>query len=330
MTGLRSVITDHWTALGNARQNSGWLTSELPVLVAGMPLLCALSPERKRHLLVPVPSADYARSDTRAAAVQLLPLTLEAASVRVEYASLVLLRDDLVDIFTGLCADVVAALAAGSAEPLVVVAQVLDGWRELFRSGSQLGIEQLAGLFGELRLLNALLDRDTSLLHAWRGPLRSPHDFVLNRKAVEVKATTTSEGRSVRIHGVDQLAAPKDGDLMLQWMRLNTSDPAGRSLPEIVESTARRIERPQELLQLLARVGYFMADRHRYDGIRFVVAEEACYRVVETFPRIVASAFAGEVPAGISDVRYTLDLDLGPAPMQKDEIEEFLQAMVEK
>ncbi|MFC4067007.1 PD-(D/E)XK motif protein [Actinoplanes subglobosus] len=324
------MISDHWAALCSARHNSGWLTSEVPVLVAGMPLLCALSPERRRHLLVPVPPADYARADTRAAAVHLLPLTLEAAGVRVEYASLVLLRDDLLEIFTGLCADVVAALAVGPAEPIVVVAQVLDGWRELFRSGSQLGVEQLAGLFGELRLLNALLDRDASLLGAWRGPLRSPHDFVANRKAVEVKATTAPEGRSVRIHGLDQLAAPENGDLMLQWMRLDTSDPAGISLPEIVDSTVRRVGRPQELLQLLARVGYFTADRHIYDGVRFAVVEEACYLVVESFPRIVTSAFVDGVPVGISGVRYTLDLDVGPAPMQKEDIEQFLQVMAER
>jgi len=302
----------------------------LPVEAAGSPVLCALGPDGKRHLLVPIPPHAVVQADIRAAAVHLLPLSLQAGADPRAYANLVLLRDDLVDIFTGLCADVVAVLAVGTAEPIVVVEQVLDGWHELFRKGGQLGIEQLAGLFGELLFLNVLLDRDPRLVTAWQGPLRSPHDFVVNSWAAEVKATASAEGRTVRIHGLDQLAVPPGGGLMLRWMRLETSVAAGTSLPEIVDSTTKRVGRPREFWQLLARAGYLIADGEKYGGIRFTLVEEASYRVTEDFSRVVPSSLIGGVPVGISHLSYTLDLDLGPAPMQADEISDFLNTMARK
>jgi hypothetical protein len=327
MTVLRSIMTEHWAALSATPRGSAWLTSELPVRVADRAVLCALGPDNNRHLLIPVPSGDYVRADTRSEAVHLLPLVLQSTTQSTEYANLVLLRTDLVDIFTGLCADMMAALEARTTSPLVVVSQVLDGWRELFRSGTQLGIEQLAGLFGELTFLDLLLDLDVRLVSAWRGPLRSPHDFVVGDRAVEVKATTSSEGRSVRIHGATQLEPPMGGELVLRWMRLDTSDPAGTSVPEVAAAAARRLERPQELWHLLARSGYLMADSTKYEAIRFSVVEEACFRVTELFPRIVPSSFAGGVPTGVSDLRYTVDLSQGPPPMQKDEVTDFLRSM---
>jgi hypothetical protein len=330
MSDLRAVVRDHWTALDKAPRSTAWMTSALPVEAAGAPVMCALGPDGKRHLLVPVPPRAVVQADIRAAAVHLLPLSLQEGAVSRPYANLVLLRDDLAEIFTGLCADVVAVLAVWTAEPIVVVEQVLDGWHELFRRGSQLGIEQLAGLFGELLFLNALLDRDPRLVTAWQGPLRSPHDFVANGRAVEVKATASSEGRTVRIHGLDQLVEPPGGGLMLRWMRLETSVDSGTSLPEIVESTTKRIGRPREFWQLLARAGYLIADGERYGGIRFTLVEEAGYRVTEDFPRVVPSSFIGGVPAGISHLGYSLDLDLGPAPMQADEITDFLNTMARK
>jgi putative PD-(D/E)XK family protein DUF4420 len=330
MSDLRAVVADHWAALAAAPRSSAWLTSALPVKSAESRVLCAIGPDGNKHLLVPLSPDDAVVVDTRAAAVHLLPLLLQGGAGTGSYANLVLLREDLLDIFTGLCADVIGALAIGPANPLTAVEQVLGGWHELFRSGSHLGVEQLAGLFGELLFLNELLDRNLSLVSAWQGPLRAPHDFVSGDWATEVKATASSEGRAVRIHGLDQLTVPPDGGLMLRWTRLDTSDATGTSVPDLVESTTARIGRPRELWQLLARCGYFVADRERYGGIRFTVVEEASYRVTEEFPRIVPSSFANRVPAGVSDLRYTLDLDLAPAPMQKGEIADFMNAMARK
>jgi hypothetical protein len=330
MTDLRAVIADHWTALESAPRSRKWLTSALPVDAAGAPVLCAVGPQGNRHLLVPLPADEAVNADVRAAAVHLVPLVLESDAGPRTYANLVLLREDLADIFTALCADVIAALAAELATPLVVVSQVLDGWHELFRSGSQLGIEQLAGLFGELLFLNSLLDLDPGLIRTWQGPLRAVHDFIAGDRAVEVKASAAIEGRSVRIHGLDQLTAPPGGELMVRWMRLDTSNGAGVSLPELVESTTERVTRPRELWQLLAGAGYLMADRERYGGIRFTLAEEAGYRVDEDFPRIVPASFVDGVPTGVSAVRYTVDLDCAPPPMQIEEIADFMKAMARR
>lgn len=329
MSDLRAVVSDHWTALDSSQRGPAWLTSALPVESAGLPMLCAIGPDGNRHLLVPLPPGDRPRPDIRSAAVHLLPLTLESNSRPVHYTDLVLLRTDLAEIFTGLCADVLAALATGPTDVLLVITQVLNGWRELLRSGSQLGIEQLAGIFGELTVLNSLLDLRADLLASWKGPLHAPQDFIVGSHAIEVKATVSSEGRTVRIHGIDQLAAPSGG-LMLWWLRLSTAGVDGIALPELIESTAARVGRPQDLWQLLARSGYFMADADRYGGIRFTVLDEAHYLVGEDFPRIVSTSLTADLPAGVSDVRYAIDLNLAPAPMQREEFADFLRAMVSR
>ncbi|GIE87359.1 hypothetical protein Are01nite_38390 [Actinoplanes regularis] len=278
--------------------------------------------------MVPVPVGHHIRADTRAAAVHLLPLSLQAESGTRSYANLALHRADLSDIFTGLCADVIAALAAEPEDPLTVVGQVIDGWHELFRSGRQLGVEQLAGLYGELHFLDSLLDLDLDSVGAWHGPNRAPHDFLANGRAAEIKVTVSDEGRPARIHGIDQLVEPPGGGLMLRWMRLDTADAGGRSLPELVAAIADRVHRPREFWHLLAQAGYMIADQEKYAGVRFTVVEEASFRVSDGFPRIVPSSFSEGLPPGLSNVRYTIDLDFAPPPMQRDEVVEFMTALV--
>ncbi len=329
MSDLRTVIQDHWRALDERGRSIDWLTSALPVELES-PLLCALGPDGNRHLLVPLQPSDKLEPDVRAAAVHLVRTPLQSGSQRIEYADLVLLRPDLIEIFNGLCADVMGSLAASPSDAPATVSGILDGWHELLRSGSQLSVEQLAGLFGELTVLNTLLDLRPDCLFSWKGPRREPQDFIIGTRAVEVKATSAPDGQAVRIHGIDQLVTPVGGGLMLWWMRLDTSSMSGVSVPDRVETTAQRLPRPHELWQLLARAGYYLADRERYDNIRFSIAEQQRYLVDDDFPRIVPSSFAGGFPMGVSDVRYTVDLQSGPVAMHQDDVAQFLTEMVQQ
>jgi hypothetical protein len=322
------VIQDHWDALDAAPASSEWLTSALPVEVDGRSMLCARGPEGKRHLLTPMASADRVEVDLDAAAVHLVPVVLERGHKRVHFADLRLVRSDLEDVFTGLCAEVVAAVAASPEAAFLAVSQVLDTWRELFRSGSRLSLEAMAGLFAELSVLEQLLIRDGNSLGSWKGPFRAPQDFTSGSWAIEVKATTSAEGSSVRIHGMDQLVVKPDGGLMLWWMRLDVVNPDGRTIPEQVEVLKKYAARPQELLRLLARAGYYSADAETYGGVRFTISEQQHHRVLDDFPRIVPESFP-EPLHGISDVRYTLDLSECPALLDRGEVKSFLDRMVQ-
>lgn len=328
MNDLRSVIQDHWDALDAAPASSGWLTSALPVEVNGRSMLCARGPEGKRHLLTPVANSDRVEVDTKAAAVHFVPVALEKGRGSVHFADLRLIRSDLEDVFTGLCAEVVAAVAASPGTSLLAVSQVLDTWRELFRSGSRLSLEAMAGLFAELCVLEQLLARDGNMLASWKGPFRAPQDFKSGPWAIEVKATASTEGSSVHIHGMDQLTVTPGGGLMLWWMRLDTSSNDGRSIPEQIDVLRRRSARPQDLLRLLARVGYYAADADAYRGLRFAISAQSRLFVSDGFPRIVPDSFP-EPLRGISDVRYVLDLAECPPPMDQQEVEVFLDRMVQ-
>jgi Putative PD-(D/E)XK family member, (DUF4420) len=327
---LRKIVAEHWDAL-TAAAGPEWLTSDLPVEVAGLPVKCAVDAEGSWHLLVPVTDRDDVQPDTRAAAVHLVPRTLQDRAEPIRYADLALLRPDLREIFTGLCTDVVGALALGPADALSAVREVLNGWHELLRSGPALGPEQLAGLFGELTILNLLLDRSPDAVTMWTGPLLT-HDFSRGGLAVEVKSTISRDGRVVRINGIDQLSPPPGGELVLWWLRFDTSSSSGTSVPEIVASTAVRVGDAATLFRLLARVGYHLADAGRYGGVRFTQVEQAAYSVTGDFPRIVPASIPGGIPPGIRDLVYTVDLEATPAPVPLSTVEssEFLQMMAER
>jgi hypothetical protein len=57
-----------------------------------------------------------------------------------------------------------------------------------------------------------------------------------------------------------------------------------------------------------------------WEDEEFELIETRLHRVGEGFPRIIPALFgSGEVPDGVADVRYTIDLDLaGPAVSEPD------------
>lgn len=145
------------------------------------------------------------------------------------------------------------------------------------------------GLIGELRYLDLLLsisDDGTArarAMEAWRGFDRSTHDFVLGRRAVEVKTTlgASSTHYISSIWQVDPRRDPNgqpEQDLYLLSIGLTRASPTdgepqgvpGLSLPSMVEqilaklgpSTARGARNEiQELF--LKRVGQYGADEER-------------------------------------------------------------------
>jgi len=109
----------------------------------------------------------------------------------------------------------------------------------LFATGtSALGPSRLAGLFGELVVLERLLERRGDAANLWTGPSGHRHDFTGVTRSVEVKTSTATEGRRVRIHGLDQLEAPSGAGLDLVWVRVE-QNASGRSVPALVEDLWR-------------------------------------------------------------------------------------------
>ncbi|WP_339129549.1 PD-(D/E)XK motif protein [Streptomyces sp. f51] len=334
---LRTLVEERWTAL-EAEQTTGerrLRVAQLPFTTKGEPLTVAVDHDGHRHLLVPIHSHRKVRPGLDGPVLRLRRRILEDEQTYQAYADLACLRDDLSDLFTELCVDVLGATDELPDNQIKALYRVLDRWKALFKTqGTPLGPDQLAGLFGELVVLNRLLAEDPSAHRLWRGPDGHRHDFSAGAQAVEVKSTTSGEGRRPRIHGLDQLDAPEGGTLCLAWLRLQpaTANHQGTAFVHMVDRALHLCDDEGALLELLADAGYHVVDSERYQDVRFAVREERWYRVGADFPGLTrATLESANLSVSALDVEYTIDLSgETPAPLSSDEVSQVIENLIQE
>ncbi|WP_035795720.1 PD-(D/E)XK motif protein [Kitasatospora mediocidica] len=334
-SALRKVVEQYWTALETEQASDArhLRVSQLPVSTDGGPLAVGVDHDGHRHLLVPIHSHQKVRAGLDGPVLRLRKRPLEDKETYQTYADLGCLRSDLNDLFTELCLDVLVVVEGMPETPVKALYRVLDRWRALFRTENKpLKSEQLAGLFGELILLNRLLEQDPSAHRLWHGPHGHRHDFSTVTTAVEVKSTTAGEGRRPRIHGLDQLEPPAGGLLCMAWFRLQRTlaESAGTGFIESIERALRLCDDESVLLELLAAAGYHSSDADHYRDVRFVITEEAWYRVDAEFPGLTSRALAAAgVPVTVLEVEYTIDLSgEHPAPLRQETVSTVIDSMI--
>ncbi|MFF3416622.1 PD-(D/E)XK motif protein [Streptomyces sp. NPDC002698] len=334
---FRKLVEEHWAAL-EAAPPSGerrLRVSQLPVVTEQGALVAAVDHDGFRHMLVPVHSHLKVRAGLDGPVLHLRKRPLEDEETYQTYADLACLRTDLNDLFTELCADILDAAGRLPTHPVKALYQVLDRWKALFQpQGVVLGPEQLAGLFGELLVLERLLELDSSAHSLWRGPEGHRHDFAAGNLAVEVKTSAKGTGRRPRIHGLDQLDAPDGGTLCLAWFRLRRTIAGGSGVGfmELLERTLQSCDDESALLGLLAQAGYRSIDAERYRDVHFAVDEEYWYGVTPDFPSLTTRAlFVAGLPVSVVDVEYTIDLSgETPAPMAADAVQRMIDRMIQE
>lgn len=217
------------------------------------------------------------------------------------------------DLFSAMCQTLIAALreVTDSATGLSVALAQVKRWKA-FMAGKKRGVlspEQVRGLFGELTYLRQVIEHTTEqeALAAWEGPDSVQQDFISGNMAVEVKTLSGRERNSIRISSEAQLESLNDR-LFLKVFRLSEMPESDRavSLNGLVRQIADALSDPSAIelyCDKLAVAGY--AELQEYDNPEFVVAEENLYCVNEEFPKLVRSG----IPEGISNVRYSIDID---------------------
>ncbi|MGX1848713.1 PD-(D/E)XK motif protein [Streptomyces sp. NPDC055299] len=331
----RNRLDRHWTALEASvpSHERALRVAELAVDTNEGALAVAVDHHGHRHLLVPVRAHQKIRGGFNGPVLELRKHPLEDNGDYQDYVNLGCLRREVNDVFTSLCADIVAAAGALPSNPVRALHHVIDRWRALFQTGGALlGPEQMAGLFGELLVMERLLLADPSAHRLWRGPGGHRHDFGAGVRAVEVKALTGRRGRRIRIHGLGQLEAPQDGTLYLACFGLERATGAGIGLVELIDRVMRLGDDESALLTLLAAEGYRWSDAERYRDVRFVVQEECWYDVDASFPKLTGDLLhdAG-VPIRVEDVHYTVDLSSdSPPALHVDSVDDHLRTLIEE
>lgn len=292
------------------------------------PVLIGVRDTGARHLLVPVDGKHTLREDLDGRAVTLRRQVLEDATSYRVYASLALVDDRLRDMFTALCTEAVERIAATPSGAVAALRRTLADWRALL-SGARntLGPAELAGLFGELTVLRSMVGRDAGAVAFWTGPVRSRQDFHRGSTAIEVKATTSAESRTIRIHGLGQLDGGADR-LLLTWFRLRTD--RGRSVPDLVDEILAATDDEAGFLHALAQAGYLPPEREIYSRRVFEVVEQRTYEVGPGFPRLTTTGLVGDATlAGLDHIHYDLDLDSAPAIAARTDVDPA-QALMEQ
>lgn len=199
-------------------------------------------------------------------------------------------------------------------EPLATATEVvLQSIGTLIRRQTALSREAEIGLFGELLVLNELLNdlsaRDA--LVAWRGPESEEHDFTLDSTDLEVK-TTSSEERAHWITSLQQLTPVPGRQLRLVSIQLSPKAGTGSmALPDLVQIVERRCQQhAADLMDKLEEIGYSSSDADLYATEWALRTPVMCFRVDDSFPKITPADMTGLglSPSQVTEVRYRVNL----------------------
>lgn len=207
------------------------------------------------------------------------------------------------------------------------VSDALSGQADLLSKRKKLTDERVAGLWGELDMLEHLIPRLGELIamQAWLGPLAQEHDFGFELFEAEVKTTTGSARRHV-IGSATQLQATPGRPLLLVSVQLALGGAAegAVSLPQKINRVRNMLEKTRRTFDThLTGLGYHADDADLYTATLQSRSVPRAYVVDDDFPAITQPRLNGVVPQPglVSDVSYRVDvsgLDFVRAPFPLD------------
>lgn len=297
-----------WRALAGSDGRDGWRIIELVTLERCRLLAARRMPEDREGLLVGF-SGEVLPELVR------LPTGRGFAVERVTegpagFCWLALSRRDGagLDLFTSMVQDVIQTLRNNAAPSIEGLLRRIHLWQDFMArgSGTLLGPEGEIGLFGELHVLELLLDHvpdPESLLGSWTGPAGGLHDFLLGSGAVEVKTTLSSTGFRANISSLEQLDPAVRAPLGVAAVRLALSA-RGQTLPEKVLQLRERLPAAPAFDMCLLQAGY-LPEMTEHHVRRFMVSGFRLIEVDTGFPHLTPRS----VPDGVVHARYTIDLE---------------------
>ncbi len=189
----------------------------------------------------------------------------------------------------------------------------IRAWQDFMerRSESVLSPEEELGLFGELVVIDLMIEAGMSERHvieAWQGPLDGLQDFMPRNGGIEVKATLLPRGFSATISSLEQLDDSLRRPLFLAAVRL-TLDSIGMTLPAKADAIRERLFDDQAAVDLfdvrLMQAGLLGTAAERYTR-QFLHVSTAVLPVGDAFPRLTRA----HVHPAIRTARYEVDLNL--------------------
>lgn len=317
---MDEVTPDRWARLRNERSNHGSIY-ELATPDYDDALL-GVSQEGRLHCLLGVEAAPKA-----------LPPDLQSIEVRLVEADRMWLdvsaRSHHEDLFTLVTNKVLHAIRVEGRDPAIAVEKVLEGIRAALRAVEpELAPSVQIGLFGELWvMLNVLMPTvGPRTCQIWSGPDGERHDFVGERVHLEVKTTTRIEPKH-EISRFDQLRAPNGKRLLLVSVLLERSTGGDETIADRIDAIRTALGNNGQAIDAfenqLGKIGWHEGLRQTGSLLRCTFRDVQVFEVSGAFPRLPDDY---NPPAGVSAVKYTIDVSATPS-LRRSEVEEILREM---
>lgn len=303
---------EQWTMLRRGLQTATEL--EIPSVDTGLEtgfgsVRLALGNAGELRLLLPIRQSERIREipSSRALAIGVATYALNGVSIR--YLDIACITAGLDGVFADVSAAMMQRVRAGSS-PVDACASTLDDFRSLLADPpSDVTIQEVRGLVGELLMLLRMLRLDGRAWQLWRGPLMERHDFRAGRLALEVKASARVTDLSIKISSMDQFLAPAEGSLHLAHYQLEQSTGGDLSVRGLTGEALSLASDARKVRSCLAAIGCSDPEAPLWNRASFRLEGEHHYAVDENFPKIVPSSFlTGTVPTGVTGVSYAIDL----------------------
>jgi hypothetical protein len=316
---VSQIEPDVWEKLDEVGPIGDRLAARLGMPEITERLQCALDSNHHRHLLIALSALEEGLNDTQTRGISVVTRDLVTQGHEATRYLDIECQDAAgyaaLDIIGGELAE---KLAQDDLPPNEIVERVLAKWRRFWGEVPKtlLSREQLSGLFAELWFLIFWLLPKVGAEHAverWRGPFGARHDFEWQGKSIEVKAASSTRGRIHHINGIEQLAAPENGELLLFSLAVREEAGAAQTLPGVIDRCRSLFESKPEVLSRfeigLARIGYSPAHDDEYAKTPLRVVEGALFAVRDDFPRVTEMEFAAGIPVGVEAFHYEINLN---------------------
>ena len=233
-----------------------------------------------------------------------------------DFLLLQLVQPEYAEVFLEFCADLVRVTSRAETEAEAVSRFIGRTWTwqrflTVRRSG-RLSPQEQMGLIGELRVLGEVLVPiigEARAVSAWSGPLGTAKDFEVNDDAIEIKTVSDTQSK-VRISSEYQLFPDGLNHLFLgvvEVVRADGDEADSTTVTVAAETVRDGLSSADSVIlddfeRRLRATGFDWSDD--YSDTSWSVGRRRWFTVGPAFPRITPD----NLPAGLSAVRYSLDL----------------------
>lgn len=308
-----------WRALSSDQILDGWRTIPIVSKESWRLLGGRKSPGNYEGVLIGLPA-------TRMPSIDQLPkgigfnvskAILGDASDGFEWMALARHDTGSVELFTIMAEDVISVLedlqGASSEKAIRAFLARVRAWQNFMQRDDNgiMGAEAELGLYGELELLNQLIEEGLPhnvVIDAWQGPFDGVQDFRLGSGAIEVKTTTANKGFVAKIGSLEQLDDTLIYPIFLAAIKVSVSD-KGLSLTEKITELRYFLRDDVYALSAfngaLLNAGFLDCMSENYTR-KFLEVNTRFITVDKDFPCLTRT----NVTAQVLKVRYEIDVDL--------------------